>query len=123
MRDSASAGWDIGSRPNIPMPYIKLPNYKFVHAHARHEDGTYSSRPNHLRNMARERREEHRRPSQGWPSKFHPRVLDYRTVDELGLPIDELEDLERRRKPKETPPKLVFIDGSKLHKDGELGMQ
>ena len=37
------------------------------------------------------------RPGAGWPrvgvSAYHPNVLDYRTVDELGLPVETLDEM------------------------------
>ena len=38
-----TAGWDVGERPAVPMPYITLPPYQPVHSHQRHEDGGFSS--------------------------------------------------------------------------------
>ena len=105
-----------GDLPELPMPYIIMPTYKpasvqvrrrdpklhadgepvTVTATARHGDGTYSSKaqPCHPaggpeRRLRYERQHE---TSKGWRSKYHPKTLDYRTVDELGLTIAQLDE-------------------------------
>ena len=65
-RSRGTNGWDIGERPRVPMPYIVLPQYQFVKAHLRHEDGRYSSRPEVRDPTTRKRRDWQRREGQGW---------------------------------------------------------
>ena len=105
-------GWEIGDRLPAACAYITLPIHKFQHATARFGELTvpvpprdaYSSRPLH-RDLAvqRLRREVQREPGKGWPaaacgrSEFHPNALDYRTVDELGLTVEKLEELQVSR--------------------------
>ena len=91
--------WDVGERPTVPIPYFKLPAHHFVHAHLRQgpelraagHDLEYASRELHAAQIEmHERRKHQRRPGEGWASKFHPKALDYRTVDELKIHPDEL---------------------------------
>ena len=123
--------WEIGDLPEGPCSYIRLPTYKpanvevtrrdpvthadgetvTVTATARHGDGTYSSKamPCHPAGGAecRERRDRQHEPGKGWRSKFHPKTLDYRTVDELGMHPD---DLALDRKPAEEFPTLRIVE-------------
>ena len=105
-----TSGWDVGERPRVPMPYIVLPQYQFVKAHSRTEDGRYSSRPEPRDPTTRKRREWQRRDGQGWASKNHPTTLDYRTVDELGL---KPEELVVPRRPATVHDKLRVVDNAK----------
>ena len=122
-----TAGWDVGERPAVPMPYITLPPYQPVHSHQRHEDGGFSStrvgknsergrewqphqpvpppREAYLKCDTRERRDRQRRPGTGWASKLHSGTLDYRTVDELGLKPEAL-DLHSVRATSTAPPRV-----------------
>ena len=129
------------------MPWMRLPTYspdsvEIVHRDAaRHADGQpvvvtatarladdYSSRamPCHPAGgpVRRLRHERHRGPDKGWRSKFHPKILDYRTVDELGLKVHEL-DAEAQPRTKaakqaaEVAVEEMFVEGGLLHADGE----
>jgi len=115
-----TAGWDIGERPLVPIPHIKLPTYTFVHAHQRdnHFDSrrdNFSSRPIAAGGESfRERQAAHQREGQGWRSKLH-KAIDYRTVDELGL---KPEELALDRKPKRAPEKLVVVEDQLRRQEG-----
>ena len=136
-----TAGWDVGERPAVPMPYITLPPYQPVHSHQRHEDGGFSStrvgknsergrewqphqpvpppREAYLKCDTRERRDRQRRPGTGWASKLHSGTLDYRTVDELGL---KPEALDLHSKPATQPPRLTIVDvAANLREEAEGG--
>ena len=110
MNQKPAAGWDVGERPRVPMPYIVLPQYQYVKAHSRHEDGRYSSRPEPRDPTTRKRREWQRREGQGWASKLHHLTLDYRTVDELGL---KPEELVLPRRPATVQDRLRVVDNAK----------
>ena len=115
-------GWDIGERPLVPIPYIKLPAYKYVQAHQRDNHfqnvENFSSRPiPHGLQEIRERHAHQRRDGQGWKSKLH-KVLDYRTVDELGL---KPEQLVLSRKPITVPERLVVVEDLLRRKGGPEG--
>ena len=75
--------------------WIKIPAKKaHQHAYARHEDGSFSSRPTYRDlSHARLRYDRHHEDRKGWRSKWHPKTLDYRTVDELGLEVKTLNEL------------------------------
>jgi len=113
---------EIGALPPGHMnAYIKLPiKTKHDNAFARHEDGSYSSRPVHRdMSMARERYERQHLDHKGWRSKHHPRTKDYRTVDELGLPVEKLEELSgsysaAAKLHAETYVDHMFIEGAEL---------
>ena len=137
-------GWEIGDRLPAACAYIKLPVHKFQHATARFGELTvpvpprdaYSSRPLH-RDLAvqRLRREVHREPGKGWPaaacgrSEFHPNALDYRTVDELGLTVEKLEELQvsrtaAARQHAEQVVDDMLVEGAELQQlAGGLGAQ
>ena len=100
-------GWEVGDLLPGPLTYMKLPIAKFTHATARlgeleHQatpHDAYSSRPLHRDlTVERSRREVQHQPGKGWPKKtcgrseFHPKTLDYRTVDELGLLVEQLDE-------------------------------
>ena len=81
------------------MSYFRMPEHKFVEAHLRKapepreasKDLEYASREPHVAQIEMLGRHVYqRRPGEGWASKLHPKALDYRTVDELGLHPDEL---------------------------------
>ena len=102
-----SEGWEVGERPKVPMPYFRLPSYQYTHAHVRRDDGEFASKkPHDWHRETHARRGHQRRPGEGWASKLHPRTLDYRTVDNLGMHPDEL-DLDR--KPLNPPEKLEVL--------------
>eukprot|EP00966_Prymnesium_polylepis_P240636 5565064-Prymnesium_polylepis.1 len=115
-------GWDIGGRPLVPMPYIKLPEYKYVQTDQR--DKAFDQRENFasmqiargLRHC-RERHARQRRDGAGWKSKLH-KELDYRTVDELGL---RPEHLILDRKPKLIPEKLIVVEDLLRRRGGQEG--
>ena len=115
-------GWDVGERPTVPMPYFRLPEHKFVEAHLRRappgalelrrppecRDLEFSSKTPHGAQVEMHARRDHqRRPGEGWLSKLHPKTLDYRTVDELGMHPD---DLALDRKPAEEFPTLRIVE-------------
>ena len=115
-------GWDVGERPTVPMPYFRLPEHKFVEAHLRRappgalelrrppecRDLEFSSKTPHAAQVEMHaRRDYQRRPGEGWLSKLHPKTLDYRTVDELGMHPD---DLALDRKPAEEFPTLRIVE-------------
>ena len=88
---------------------------QFVQAHARKEDGSYSSRDPHLEHVqTHQRRDYQRRDGQGWSSKLHPKVLDYRTVDELGMHPDEL---DVGRKPAKPMEKLEIVKAEYMREE------
>ena len=79
----------------------------------------YCSRAAPRDHHRRERHEWHRRPGNGWKSSYHPKTLDYRTVDELGLPLEQLEE---QRTPKTQEAKhyaeqvvdIMVVEGAEL---------
>ena len=125
-------GWDVGERPTVPMPYFRLPEHKFVEAHLRRappgapelrrppecRDLEFSSRePHEAQVQMHARRDYQRRPGEGWLSKLHPKTLDYRTVDELGMHPDEL---ALDRKPAKEFPTLRIVE-TVFHGDEVVG--
>ena len=130
--------WEIGDLPPGPCSYIKFPTYKphsvtvtrgrgppvTVTSTARHEpreptEWTYMSREMWRDPDKRARHEEHHKEGKGWRSRWHPKVLDYRTVDELGLPIKTLDDerLPRTQAAKQYAEQVVdnlLVEGEEL---------
>ena len=119
----------IGALPVGPNAYIKLPIHKHVKATQRHahlsEIETYSSRVAGTEMpMKRERFERHHRPGNGWRSAYHPKVLDYRTADELGLPLEQLEEQQspRTQAAKQYAEQVVdfmVVEGAELLRERE----
>ena len=132
-------GWEIGDLLPGPLAYIKLPPHRFTHATARYGElsfqvpprDAYSSRPLHRDlTVERARYDVQHQPGKGWPkpecghSKFHPKGLDYRTVDELGLPVEQLDEqrLPRTQVAKHQAEQLVdamVVEGAELLRESE----
>ena len=134
------SSWEIGDLPPGPNAYIKLPLYEAVKVTARHGDGTYRSakqptatyssqyvQPTRCEFGAEARRARHERqhrPGNAWRSLIYPRLADHRTVDELGLPIQQLDN---ERSPRtlntkamaEAAVDAMFVEGAALHREGK----
>ena len=112
--------------PNHYNPWIRLPP-KLSHqlSYARHEDGTFSTKPL-WRDLshASARYDRHHGPHKGWRSKWHPKTLDYRTVDELGLPVSTLNELSRSyastaKQHAESVVEAMVVEGAQLRNEGD----
>ena len=112
--------------PNHYNAWIRLPP-KLTHqtSYARHEDGTFSTKPL-WRDLSRARGRYDRQhgPHKGWRSKWHPKTLDYRTVDELGLPVSTLNELSRSyastaKQHAESVVEQMVVEGAQLRSEGD----
>lgn len=91
--------------------------------------GSYMSREMWRDPDKRTRHDRHHEEGKGWRSRWHPKVLDYRTVDELGLTIEELDN---ERLPKTAVAKAyaeqlvdnMLIEGEELLiEEGKITLQ
>lgn len=127
--------WEIGDLPLGPCAYIRLPPHQFVQATRRCGVGTQSNAADYVYNYSsvplhtdivpqRQRYVRQHRAGVGLRSHFHPKTLDYRTVDELGLPLEQLEE---HRLPKTTDAKqhaeqlvdAMVVEGAELLRESE----
>ena len=122
--------WEIGDLLLGPNAYVKLPITKnqpkvTLREGWRKEPECFRSRE--FTGVDPERHERHarqHRQGEGWRSTFHPKVLDYRTVDELGLHYETLEEerVPRTQAAKQLAEQVVdnlVVEGDELLRESE----
>ena len=109
LEPAAAAAASAAARAYVPpLPWLQP---------ERRSDEPRSRAPSLEHIEAHKRRNHQRRDGQGWSSKLHPKVLDYRTVDELGLAPG---DLVLGRKPAQVSAKLQIVEAEYMREEEQV---